>query len=124
MDFERKFQNWLDEALKEPIPSSVKAFSFNLFEYHQTPEVMFGVELVGTSTFDETNSDWACDEVWEPRTRSLEIPLTFSTRNWEECLKKIKLQVINYLNAESLLNGKFGVGIGFVDGDLELIWRA
>jgi hypothetical protein len=126
MNFETTFQQWLSSCLLQPVPSSVKAFSFNLFEYPETPECKFGVELVGAGSFDATDEDWACDEIWEPTVRSIAIPKAFSGANWEDCLAKVELLVIAYLKeareARVLKNG-LGVGVGFVDGNLNVVWQ-
>ena len=74
MNFEREFENWLSTALQVPVPEEVKAFSFNLFEPAGEEEVKFGIELIGAGNYDPDDSDWACDEVWEPKQRRLFIP--------------------------------------------------
>lgn len=53
----------MENALKK-LPSDVEAISFNLYEDNGDK---WSVELVGTSTFDENNSDWACNEVYTTR---------------------------------------------------------
>jgi hypothetical protein len=126
MSFENDFKEWLIEGLEKPIPTSVKAFSFNLFECPETPEYKFGIEIVGASSFDEKNSDWACDEVWEPSVRAIEIPKSYSGSDWEECMEKVKGLVTDCLHSIpkcNILRTRLGIGIGFVDGDLEVIWR-
>jgi hypothetical protein len=124
--FEESFRTWLSRACAEPIPPTVKAFSFNIFEYPETPTVKFGVELIGASSFDSANPDWACDEVWEPSIRRLQIPTSFSSRAWEDCLARTEVLVHDCLEspplAQFLKQGE-AVGIGFVDGGLSLIWR-
>jgi hypothetical protein len=126
MDFEKQFHQWLSECLSKPVPESVQAFSFNLFEYPETPECKFGIELVGASSFDDKGPDWACNEIWEPTARTLEIPKGYSGTGWQGCLFKARNLIINYLNAEpvgAVLKSRQGVGLGFVDGDLEIVWR-
>lgn len=124
MNFEDTFKYWLENALQKGVPGSVKAFSFNLFEYPETNEVKFGVELVGTETFDESDSDWACDEIWEPEQRTLAIPISYSGKSWEDCFGRIKELVTALLNcgAVAVLKSRSGVGVGFVDGDIEIVW--
>lgn len=126
MDFSRDFDGWLREALRDGVPSEVVALSFNLFEPAHIQGVKFGVELVGAKVFDATNSDWACEEVWEPKERRLHIPIEFSGQEWETCLAKVKLLVGSSLAKADVvstgLNGLQGVAVGFVDGDLDVIW--
>jgi hypothetical protein len=123
MNFEQAFREWANRSLTEKIPAEVKAFSFNLYE----TGVDFGVELIGASHFDVSDSDWACDEVFEPSQRRLEIPLAFSGEKWEQCLDNMRKLVSSYLNSNEpgakVLNQAQGVGIGFVDGELHLLKR-
>lgn len=128
MGFEQDFINWLNQGLKADLPSDIKAFSFNLFESASVDGVKFGVELIGASFFDEDDPDWACDEVWEPIDRQLNIPAEYSSENWEICLEKIKNLVIYALNNEKgdmlRLKRSEGIGVGFVDGDLQIVWKS
>ena len=125
MTFEDSLRTWLARSLAESIPEGVTAFSFNLFEYPETATVKFGVELVGCGCFDPANSDWACDEVWEPVKRAIEIPVSFSGRNWEVCQRKVRALIAEGLFADirigKALKSVQGVGLGFVDGDLEIL---
>ena len=127
MSFEREFKNWLQLGLQPDLPDEIEAFSFNLFEPALVDGVKFGVELIAAGEFDENDSDWACDEVWEPVQRQLHIPLEYSGESWEECLEKMK-KLITYTLQDNqdfvskLKIGK-GIGVGFVDGDLEIVWQ-
>lgn len=127
MDFEKHFESWLNESLAQEIPSSVNAFSFNLYEPAFVDNVKFGIELIGAEAFDEDDPDWACEEIWEPKTRGIDIPISYSGDTWEACLEKLKTLVTKHLGTDSpfiqVLKSKQGVGIGFVDGDLEIIWK-
>jgi hypothetical protein len=117
----------LDASLSQVVPSSVKAFTFNLYEPWHIDGVNFGIELVGTSEFDEEDPDWACAEEWEPEIRGINIPVSYSGQEWEECLLNIKTLLIKQLKNDSSsirkLKSKQGIGYGFVDGDLEIIWK-
>lgn len=127
MNFEREFENWLSTALQVPVPEEVKAFSFNLFEPAGEEEVKFGIELIGAGNYDPDDSDWACEEVWEPKQRRLFIPLAYSGTGWEGCLEKMKILALKLLKSDKKfvekLTSRQGIGIGFVDGDLEIIWQ-
>lgn len=126
MSFEENFRTWLTRALSEPMPASVSAYAFNLFEYPETPEVKFGIELIGAGSFDSAHADWACDEVWEPAERTLEIPTSFSSREWEECQRRLYSLVLSFLDFQpsgKILRQKQAVGLGFVDGELQLVWQ-
>ncbi|TQV88228.1 hypothetical protein [Aliikangiella coralliicola] len=121
MNFEKQFYQWINQSLTGEIPPDVRAFSFNLFETGEN----FGIELIGASEFDKHNSDWACEEIFEPKLRQLAIPLSYSGNSWEECLEKMNKLCIEYLNSgepgANILNRSQGIGIGFVDGELALL---
>jgi len=128
MKFEKEFASWLSKALSDEVNPEVSAFSFNLYEVADEAGVKFGIELIGASTFDLNDPDWACDEVWEPKQRQLLIPIAYSGETWTDCLTKLKDLVIRSLAAPQdyaeQLKRVAGIGIGFVDGDLEIIWPA
>ncbi|MDR2012170.1 MAG: hypothetical protein LBQ20_03845 [Rhodanobacter sp.] len=127
MAFEADFTEWLKQALETKAPAKVKAFSFNLFEPAEIKNVKFGVELIGAGTFDEDDPDWATDEVWEPSQRWIGIPLSYSGKKWEACLEKItsllSRQIESSTEVAKILQSKKAVAVGFVDGDLEVIWQ-
>lgn len=121
MEFEAAVYRWINESLSGGSPAHVKAFSFNLYE----TDVGFGIELIGASEFSPDNADWACEEVFEPKQRRINIPLSFSGESWQQCLEKMKSIISSYLqtgeSGAKVLNQAQGVGIGFVDGDLEIL---
>ena len=108
------------------MPKTVIAYSFNLFELGPG-EAKFGVELIGSDEFDTDNSDWRCSEIWEADPRSIYIPRAFANGAWEECLDDVKGLLTNTLSESSAIATRLkearAVAVGFVDGDLELIWK-
>jgi hypothetical protein len=125
MSFDDSFETWLRTSLNKAVPESVRAFSFNLYE-SGSDLFPFGVELVGSPDFDAEDGDWACDEVWEATPRRLAIPATFSTSSWEACLANVKALVLRTLQDDTIgqvLRTREGIAVGFVDGDLDLIWQ-
>lgn len=128
MQFEECFASWLNDCLGQQIPEEVCAFNFNLYEIAGTPDQGFGVELIGAGQFDERDPDWPCDEVWETAERGITIPGNYSGHNWESCLAAARQLVLHELEpasaAANMLKTAEGIGIGFVDGDLEVIWKA
>jgi hypothetical protein len=127
MGFERRFLSWLDENCTADISDDDVAFSFNLCEPAGMDNVKFGVELVGAGSFGENDPDWACDEVWQAQPRGISIPLQYSGDTWQVCLHRMKSLAVKMLAGNSAaaqrLKSSQGVGIGFVDGDMEIIWR-
>lgn len=127
MKFAEQFEGWLRQAFASEVPGEVRAFSFNLFEPAFVTGVKFGVELVGASRFDPNDPDWPCDEVWQPIQRQLNIPISFSGETWEQCLEAIKSLVENTLASHNhvadSLKSRLGVGVGFIDGDMHVVWE-
>lgn len=116
---ESSFYNWLENALKK-LPSDVEAISFNLYEDNGDK---WSVELVGTSTFDENNSDWACNEVYTTR----ENPYVLTKKSdWKAIENLFTTFLLNYLEQGKyahILKEYRGIGIGFVDGDLSILYK-
>ena len=128
MSFETIFQIWLEDSFSHGLPPEVKAISFNLFEPASFKIKRFGIEIIGAGSFDSKNSDWACDEVWQPEQRQLEIPADYSGADWGACLSRMTYLVEKNLASNtaisSTLKSTQGVGIGFTDGELVLLWQA
>ena len=123
MSFSTTFSDWLDRALPATQPPTVKAFSFNLTNVYGKE---YAVEVVGASRFDESNPDWACDEVWSPTPRQIDIPSGALGTEWEDVLPAASKLVLEYLASgarKDVLKSSEAVGIGFVDGDLHILWR-
>jgi hypothetical protein len=124
--FEDYFTSWLNEALSEDIPTNVEAFCFNLYYPAGEENVKFGTELIGANRFDKTDEDWACDEVWEPKQRRISIPIEFSTIDSEVCQLNLKTLIQIYLSSantnSNVLKQHKAIAVGFVNGNLDLIW--
>ena len=116
---ESSFYNWLENALKK-LPSDVEAINFNLYEDNCDK---WSVELVGTSTFDENNSDWACSEIYTTR----ETPYVLRKKSdWKAIENLFTTFLLNYLERGKyahILKECRGIGIGFVDGDLSILYK-
>ena len=116
---ESSFYNWLEDALKK-LPGNVEAINFNLYD---DGDNKWSVELVGTSTFDENNSDWACNEVYTTR----ENPYVLTKKSdWKAIENLFTTFLLNYLERGKyahILKEYRGIGIGFVDGDLSILYK-
>ena len=64
----KEFEKWVDSSLNTELPKDVVAFCFNLYD---DGNGQWSVELVGTSSFDKDDSDWACNEVFDTRNNPL-----------------------------------------------------
>lgn len=113
--------NWLDKVLVQDIPEDVVAFCFNLYD---DGDNRWSMELVGTERFDEDDEDWPCDEVTDFGTR--EGLLAWSKEaEWEAVFEEVCTVLKQYLEKgkyASILKSKAGIGVGFVDGDVEVLF--
>lgn len=117
---EIEFFNWLDEVLNKKFPSNIKAINFNLYEDNDNK---WSIELVGTSTFDENDSDWACNEVYTTRDNPYVL---VKESDWKTIENIFTSFLKNYLDKgkySNILKKYCGIGIGFVDGDLSIIYK-
>ena len=114
-----EFEAWLDAALEAGVPDGIAAYNFNLYE---DDDNLWSIELIGASRFDEEDPDWACDEVFTNR----EDPLSWSAEtDWEEILETMTQYVEKYLaegKYADVLKDTEAVGIGFVDGDITIVY--
>lgn len=117
------FSKWLDFNLEQFSPDII-AVNFNLYEgSNQT----YDIQLIGTNTFDEEDEDWTCEEVFTTGEDVFLIPRTNDIEDWEKGLAFITKIVQKYLEDgkyANLLQGLQAVGIGFVDGDIEILHQA
>ncbi len=115
-----KMWEWIDKHL-EVIPKNVVALCFNLYESYD-----WGCEIVGSERFDIEDDDWGCDEVTDFWTRDDEFVWENEEVNWEGIQEEVSMIVCEYCSC-----GKYaykikrleGVGVGFVDGDLKIVYR-
>lgn len=126
-----KFADWLDALLENnEMPESTKAFNFNLYEDRvddESDEKVFGIQLIAADRFDPDDDSWACDEVWTSEEDIFYISLSDEEDKSGEHAQEIYIELIK----EYFENGKYAdiltskpIGIGFVDGDIELLYRA
>ncbi len=115
-----EFELWLDNALEPVVSKETVAFNFNLYD---DGDDNWSIELVGTASFDEDNDDWACDEVFATR----ENPFSWNEdATWDDVLNKVSVLIENYLEngkKAKILKKSKGVGVGFVDGDLVILYK-
>ena len=116
-----QFNAWTDRVMSEIGSTPVVAYNFNLYEH----EDEFAIQLVGTRSFDLTNEDWACDEVFSSGEDLFYLPHAIVGDKWQTGLNAAKSLVKNYLqhgqNAE-LMKSSRGVGVGFVSGNIALVY--
>ena len=116
----KDFFEWLDAILKNELSGDIKAINFNLYE---DADNKWSIELVGTASFDKDDDDWACDEVFTTR----DDPFVVKSKNDWESMEVFFIGLVN----EYLSSGKYAdklkeyqaIGIGFVDGDLHILYE-
>lgn len=115
-------ENWLNKILEQKIPENVVGLNFNLYE---DGNYNWSMEIVGTDRFDEEDEDWCCDEVFDFGTR--ETPLEWNEDNtWDVILEEMIQIMKKYLDEGQycdVLKNYRGVGIGFVDGDVIVLYK-
>lgn len=127
MDIYEAFSEWLDSQLENDMPENTKAYNFNLYE-ESIEDHIYGIQIVATDRFDENDDEWACDEVWT----SGEDIFCIDTSDEDDTGPQFALELITGLVREYLEDGQnadklkssIAVGIGFVDGDLDIIYKA
>lgn len=113
------FSKWLNSNL-EQLPSDIVAVNFSS---NQT----YDIQLIGTDTFDEEDEDWACEEIFTTGEDIFLMPRTDDIEDWEDGLDFITKIVRKYLEDgkyANMLKGLQAVGIGFVDGEIEILHQA
>lgn len=116
-----KIEKWLNDVFEKKMPLGVVAVCFNLYEDENDS---WSMELVGTKNFDVEDSDWACDEVTDFGTRDASL-LWEKEADWAEILEDVIGALKRYLESgqhTAFLKAFAGVGVGFVDGDLEILY--
>jgi len=113
--------SWIDDILSISIPDTVTAFCFNLYE---ESDGSWAMELVGTERFDLEDEDWACDELTDFGSR--EHPYTWEMdSSWNEAFAYVADELQRYLESGKnahVLKSRAGVGVGFADGDIEILF--
>lgn len=123
----RLFSDWLD-GLAQEIPGNedTAAFNFNIYEYRYDEGRMYDIQLIASDYFEEDDPDWACSESYSSAENVCCIPRTEDIKDWEQGLELASELVKRYLEEGSLadrLKSSQAVGVGFVDGDIEIVYK-
>ncbi|MCD7890374.1 MAG: hypothetical protein LUG26_00935 [Ruminococcus sp.] len=126
MEIYLEFAKWLDNLLgNNDMPENTAAFCFNLYDEE---DETYGVQIIASCEFDENDGgDWACSEVWTSGEDVFFIDHSDEENADRECGHEfIGGLVGNYLERGTyrhILLDSEAVGIGFVDGELEIMYR-
>ncbi|WP_026600692.1 hypothetical protein [Methylomonas sp. 11b] len=122
----QQFFEWADRSLSQPMPEATVAFHFNLYE----GETSVHVQLMGTASFHAgevpERDYWPGTETFTTGEEIFEIPFSVAGSEWQEWVTTSKTMIAEYIanGARSkVLRSSLGVGIGFVDGDMHVLWQ-
>ena len=115
-----QFEEWLNSVLDTGLPQETIGVGFNIYE---DCNMKWSIQLISTDSFDEEDEDWMCEEIFSTE----ENLFTWQSEdNWEMILQQAMHLASSYLDkgkyANALKQYK-GIGIGFVDGDTEIIYK-
>ena len=118
----QEISKWIGKALSQEIPEKVVAFCFNLYE---DGDDQWSMELIGAERFDLADEDWACDEVTDLGTRE-ERFVWEKPAEWNVIPDETVAFLKEYLERgefAEVLKSKAGVAVGFVDGDIVVLYQ-
>lgn len=118
----KDFTTWLDNIIEKDLPEGIEAYNFNLYEGKES----FHVQLIGAGSFSLDDEDWACDELFSSKENIFVIARSITGNSWEQGLNYCFQLVKQYLESgkyTKLLKASKAVGVGFVDGDIEIIYQ-
>ena len=116
----KDFFEWLDLLLKNELSSEIKAIIFNLYE---DTDNKWSIELVGTFSFNKDNDDWACDEVFATRDNPFMIERESDWKSMETFFIDLLNEYLSFGKYAGSLKKYQAIGIGFVDGDLHILYE-
>ena len=115
---------WLD--LATDVPADVVGLWFGLFVRASAGgPAEHQMYVCGTPSFSaDDGGDWACDYVWVPDARYLRLPglAAIPTAHWQAALDHAVGVVTSLAPWQSSPSGVLGVGVGFDDGDVMVVW--
>ncbi|MDE5985351.1 MAG: hypothetical protein K2H13_08875 [Eubacterium sp.] len=114
------FDIWLNNIFAEPLSADIKAICFNLYD---DGDNKWSIEFVGTSSFDENNTDWACNEVFTTRDNPFVLIREYSWKDAENLFTEMVSEYLKGGKYANKLKAYTAIGIGFVDGDLNIIYK-
>ena len=120
------FSDWLDKILEANSFDKVLAFNFNLYEGITGTKEEWHIQLIGCDEFDEQDQDWACSEIFTTEENLFIMEKRVAGKKWFEALDfsiKIVTEYLENGKNKDILLEKQAVGIGFVDGDLYIIYN-
>lgn len=117
---------WIDDALSREVPARTAAFHFNLYEGMDSVHI----QLMGTGAFEAGEVPgrdyWPGAETFSTGEDIFEIPFEVAGSDWKQwlatCMDMLGSYIATGRNSGVLRSSK-GVGVGFVDGDMYVLWQ-
>lgn len=117
---------WIDEALSKARPEPTVAFHFNLYEGVDSVHV----QLTGTDAFVGGGAPewdyWPGSETFTTGEDIFKIPFDVAGSDWRQWLDTSMGMLRSYVatgGKSDVLRVSKGVGVGFVDGDMHVLWQ-
>ncbi len=116
------FSDWVSDVLVD-IPDETVAFVFNIYEEDDA----YLVDITGTEAFNADDETWTDEINWDSGEELFIIPKEKFEGDWEDIHDALAetLEALIELDNElaDALCDSDAVAIGFIDGDLEIIWQ-
>ena len=116
------FSDWVSDVLVD-IPDETAAFIFNIYEEDDA----YLVDITGTVTFDSNNEEWTDEINWDSGEELFIIPKEKFEGDWEDIHDALAETLEALIEVDNELSDALcdsdAVAIGFIDGDLEIIWQ-
>lgn len=116
-----EFAAWVDRVLDQHDLSPVVAYNFNLYEHEDET----AIQLVGATSYDPENEDWACNTYYSSGEDLFILPHSLTGRDWQEALRFAIRLVEEYLRRSTVppsLKTCRAITVGFVAGNLEIVY--
>lgn len=113
------FHNWLIQVIDSEHPDeSIVAYYFGIFE----GEKHYTLYLIGSSSYDLEDTDWANNNDFEPVNKYFVLPNDFDHYSWNEIIEEVKKYLTDFVASALYLNSFFSkakmIATGFDEGDL------
>ena len=124
------FAEWLDSLLENlEMPKNAAAFNFNLYDEAVEGDV-FAAQLIVSDRFDpdDEEGEWACYNAWSSEDELFPIDFSDEDDKSIEFVQGMYTSMIkDYLEKgkyKDILLSLQAIGIGHVEGDLDIIYKA
>ncbi|MDT8716232.1 hypothetical protein IAI10_06150 [Clostridium sp. 19966] len=114
---------WINRVLEQELPKGIKAFNFNIYEGE---EETYDIQLIGSDNWDKESSDWACTDYFTTGEDICYIEKNNDIDDWELGLNYVIEMITRYLEEGKnsyILKSVYAIGVGFVDGDINIIYE-